>query len=177
MAKKKLITEATVLAALHAVDYEAVGLAGFGRPGNYVQRQFHRWTKQYLASQTEEIESFDKLMAWIPERMPEAEETTIVHGDYGLHNMIFAPAEPRVVGLVDWELSTLGNPLADVSYFASRFFSEDPRRLVPLVPGENGLPTVDELLAEYTEFCGREIPDFTFYVVYNLFRSAAIVQV
>ena len=165
-----------VLAALHAVDYGAVGLGDFGRPGNYIQRQYHRWTKQYLASQTEEIESFQKLMAWLPERMPTEEETTIVHGDYGLHNMMFAPTEARVVGLLDWELSTLGNPLADISYFASRFFSEDPRRVVPMAPGENGLPTVPEVLADYTEFSGREVPDFTFYVVYNMYRSAAIVQ-
>lgn len=163
-----------VLAALHAVDYEAVGLGEFGRPGNYVQRQYHRWTKQYVASQTEEIESFNRLMEWLPERMPEAEETTIVHGDYGLHNMMFAPAEPRMVGLLDWEISTLGNPLSDIAYFCSRFFSADPEH--PIEQGVGGVPTARELVSEYEEFSGRTVSDFPFYVVFNMYRSAAIVQ-
>jgi aminoglycoside phosphotransferase (APT) family kinase protein len=163
-----------VLAALHAVDYEAVGLGDFGRPGNYVQRQFHRWTKQYLASQTEEIESFNKLMEWLPERMPEREETTIVHGDYGLHNMMFAPEGQRIVGLLDWELSTLGNPLSDIAYFCSRFFSADPAN--PINQGVDGVPMAAELVAEYEEYSGRAVSEFPFYVVFNMYRSAAIVQ-
>ena len=170
-----LFREATrVLAALHAVDYEAVGLGTFGRPGNYVQRQFHRWTKQYLASQTEEIESFNKLMEWLPGRMPEDEETTIVHGDPGMHNMMFAPDAPRVVGLLDWEISTLGNPLSDVAYFCSRFYSADPDK--PIEPGQNGVPSWEEILAHYEGFSGRTVTDFPFYVVFNMYRSAAIIQ-
>ena len=163
-----------VLAALHAVDYEAVGLGSFGRPGNYVQRQYHRWTKQYIASQTEEIESFNQLMAWLPERMPEKEDTTIVHGDFSLHNIMFAPDEPRIVGLLDWEISTLGNPLSDIAYFCSRFYSADPA--TPVVPGQDGAPRTEELLEQYEQLSGRTVTDFPFYVVFNLYRSAAIVQ-
>lgn len=163
-----------VLAALHAVDYEAVGLGDFGRPGTYVQRQYKRWTKQYLASQTEEIESFDKLMEWLPSRMPADEETTIVHGDPGMHNMMFAPDGPTIVGLLDWEISTLGNPLSDLAYFASRYYSADLDN--PVTAGVNGVPTIPELVADYEEFSGRTVTDFPFYVVFNMYRSAAIIQ-
>ena len=163
-----------VLAALHAVEHEAVGLGSFGRPGNYVQRQYHRWTKQYIASQTEEIESFNQLMEWLPGRMPEEEETTIVHGDFSLHNIMFAPDEPRIVGLLDWEISTLGNPLSDIAYFCSRFYSADPA--TPVVPGQDGAPRTEELLEQYEQLSGRTVTDFHFYVVFNMYRSAAIVQ-
>ena len=162
-----------VLAALHAVDHEAVGLGSFGRPGNYVQRQYHRWTKQYLASQTEEIESFNQLMAWLPERMPEAEETTIVHGDFSLHNIMFAPDAPRIVGLLDWEISTLGNPLSDIAYFCTRFYSADPGAVLP---GAEGGAPIGELVEQYEQLSGRTVTDFPFYVVFNMYRSAAIVQ-
>ncbi|PZC41525.1 MAG: putative kinase, aminoglycoside phosphotransferase (APT) family [Chloroflexi bacterium] len=163
-----------VVASLHAVDYEAVGLGDFGRPGTYVQRQYKRWTKQYVASQTEEIASFNKLMEWLPSQMPAAAETTIVHGDPGLHNMMFAPDGPRIVGLLDWEISTLGNPLSDVAYFASRFYSAEPEHAVTV--GRNGVPTPPELVADYEEFSGRTVTDFPFYVVFNMYRTAAIVQ-
>ena len=105
-----------VIAALHRVDYRAVGLADFGKPGNYLGRQIDRWTKQYRASETERIDAMDRLIAWLPENIPAADETAIVHGDYRLDNLIFHPTEPRVVAVLDWELSTLGHPLADFAY-------------------------------------------------------------
>src|SRR5688572_24334990 len=105
-----------VLAALHKVDYAAIGLADYGKPGNYFARQIARWTKQYKAPETETIEAMDRLAAWLPENIPEGDETTIVHGDYRLDNIIFHPTEPKILAVLDWELGTLGHPLADFSY-------------------------------------------------------------
>jgi hypothetical protein len=104
------------LSRLHAVDYVALGLADFGRPGSYVARQISRWGKQYKASETEKIESMDRLLDWLPAHLPANDETVLVHGDYRLDNMIFHPSEPRVLGIIDWEISTLGDPLAELSY-------------------------------------------------------------
>src|SRR6476469_4297188 len=105
-----------VIAALHRVDYAAIGLADYGKPGNYFQRQVDRWSRQYRASETEKIEAMDRLMEWLPANIPAGDETAIVHGDYRLDNMIFHPTEPRVLAVLDWELSTLGHPMADFSY-------------------------------------------------------------
>ena len=105
-----------VLARLHAVDYAALGLADFGRPGSYVARQISRWGKQYKASETETIEAMDRLLDWLPAHLPQNDETVLVHGDYRLDNMVFHPTEPRVLGVIDWEISTLGDPLAELSY-------------------------------------------------------------
>src|SRR5215472_876229 len=105
-----------VLARLHRVDWRAIGLADFGRTGNYVARQIHRWTTQYRASETEKIDSMERLIAWLPEHIPADDTTTLVHGDYRLANMIIHPREPRVVAVLDWELSTLGHPLGDLAY-------------------------------------------------------------
>ncbi len=164
-----------VQAALHGVDHGGVGLGDFGRPGNYCRRQIGRWTKQYLASQTEEIVSIDRLMEWLPERVPEQEETTLVHGDFGMHNVVFDAKAPRVIGVLDWELSTLGNPFSDVAYFCLRHLVDDPR-FRPLRPGD-GVPTITEIVADYCGFAGKEaIRDWTFYLAFNLFRLAAISQ-
>ena len=105
-----------VIAALHKVDYAAVGLGDYGKPGNYFERQVARWTKQYRASETETIEAMDRLIDWLPANIPPGDETTIVHGDFRLDNTIFHPTEPRIIAVLDWELSTLGHPLADFSY-------------------------------------------------------------
>jgi aminoglycoside phosphotransferase (APT) family kinase protein len=105
-----------VIAALHRVDFAAVGLGDYGKPGNYFERQVARWTKQYRASETETIEAMDRLIEWLPAHIPPGDETTIVHGDYRLDNAIFHPTEPRIVAVLDWELSTLGHPLADFAY-------------------------------------------------------------
>src|SRR5262249_38073844 len=105
-----------VVAALHRVDYAAKGLADFGKPGNYFARQIDRWSRQYKASETEPIAAMDRLIDWLPRNIPPGERTSIVHGDYRLDNVIFHPREPRILAVLDWELSTLGHPLADFSY-------------------------------------------------------------
>src|SRR5262249_45968684 len=105
-----------VLGRLHSVDLAAVGLTDYGRPGNYFSRQIHRWTQQYRASETEKIEAMERLIEWLPGHIPEDDQTTVVHGDYRSGNMLMHPTEPRVVAVLDWELSTLGHPLADLAY-------------------------------------------------------------
>ena len=110
-----------VLAALHSVDYRALGLADFGKPGNYIERQVARWTQQYRASETEKIDAMERLIEWLPKHIPAGEQTSIVHGDFRLDNTIFHPAEPRILAVLDWELSTLGHPLVDFAYFCMRY--------------------------------------------------------
>ncbi len=168
-----------VLAAVHAVDYKAVGLETYGRPGNYYERQISRWTKQYNASRTEDLASMEKLLEWVPAHLPESSETTIAHGDFRLANMVFHPTEPRIVAVLDWELSTLGHPLADLGYscmeFNADFYGEV--RLRGPDRARLGIPSEDEMVAEYCRASGRDrIDNWKFYVIYNLFRSAAIVQ-
>ncbi len=168
-----------VLAALHQVDYRAVGLEDFGRPGNYYARQISRWTKQYLASRTEEIEAMDRLIEWLPAHIPQADETVIVHGDYRLGNVIVHPEEPRIVAVLDWELSTLGHPLADLGYVCQSYYTEegDAHGLNRPDLAELGIPSEQALVARYCELTGRAgIENWHFYLVYNLFRSAAIIQ-
>ncbi len=162
-----------VLAALHAVDHNAVGLGEFGRPGNYYVRQINRWTKQYIASQTVDIPAMDHLMKWLPDNVPEDDTTTLVHGDYRLGNCIVHPTQPRISAVLDWELSTLGHPLADLAYcYVACFMATgEPAELLP------GLPTEDEFIQLYCARTGRVgVPDWTFYKVFQLFRLAAIVQ-
>ena len=162
-----------VLAALHAVDYEAVGLGDFGRHGNYYERQIGRWSKQYVASKTEEIPAMDKLMAWLPDNIPQDPLTVLVHGDYRLGNTIVHPTQPKISAVLDWELSTFGHPLADLAYCYCACFMGLHHEAVP----REGLPTEDQFVARYCELTGREgIPDWTFYKVFQLFRLAAIVQ-
>jgi aminoglycoside phosphotransferase (APT) family kinase protein len=170
---------ARVLAKLHSVDPGAVGLADFGRPGNYYERQIGRWTKQYEASKTEQIDAMDKLMAWLPERIPEQGETVIVHGDYRLGNALIHPTEPRIVAVLDWELSTLGDGLADLGYICQDYHGDsyNDAGLTGVDLGALGIPTEDELVAEYCRHAGREpIANWPFYVIYNMFRSASIIQ-
>jgi aminoglycoside phosphotransferase (APT) family kinase protein len=168
-----------VLAALHTLDPAAVGLADFGRPGNYYARQIARWSRQYIASQTEDIPAMKALMEWLPAHLPESDETRIVHGDYRIGNCIVHPKEPRVVAVLDWELSTLGHPLGDLAYFCQGYHGE-------AVPGETlvgvdlaaqGIPSEAEVLARYCALTGRDaISHWSFYLVFVMFRSAAIVQ-
>lgn len=163
------------LGALHCVDIDGVGLETFGKPGNYYARQIHRWSGQYLASETQKYPAMDSLMAWLPENIPEDDEASIIHGDFRLPNCIVDPTEPQVAAILDWELSTIGHPLADLSYMcASEFYGEIPY-------GEEhrkmGLLSEEETLQYYCEVTGRErIDNWPFYIIFNLFRSAAIVQ-
>jgi len=160
-----------VMAALHAVDHESVGLGDFGRPGNYYARQISRWSKQYIASKTEELESMERLMEWLPEHIPESDETTIVHGDYRIGNTIIHPTKAKLAAVLDWELSTLGHPLADLAYFVA--YSKQAH-----ADGPNpDIPSEDEIVAAYCTYADRKsIDHWNFYMVFTLFRSAGISQ-
>ena len=168
-----------VLAALHRVDHEAVGLGDFGRPGNYYARQISRWSKQYRASETERIEAMDRLIDWLPENIPESDQSGIVHGDYRLGNCIVHPSEPRIVSVLDWELSTLGHPLADLAYCCMGYRADTGHTgsFLEIDFAATGIPTEDEFVGRYCRLTGRdEIEHWTFYVAFALFRMAAIVQ-
>jgi aminoglycoside phosphotransferase (APT) family kinase protein len=170
---------ARVLAALHAVDPEAVGLSDFGRPGNYYARQISRWSRQYVDSKTDEIASMEALMEWLPANVPSSEETGIVHGDYRIGNCILHPASPKIAAVLDWELSTLGHPLADLAYFCQNYRGEATpgSSLVGLDLAAMGIPDEEAFVARYCELAGRAgIDHWAFYMVFVMFRSAAIVQ-
>ena len=168
-----------VIAALHQVDYRAIGLADYGKPGNYFARQIGRWSKQYLASETEKIEAMDNLIAWLPNNIPAGDETAIVHGDYRLDNLIFHPTEPRILAILDWELSTLGHPLADFSYHCMSWHIAPGnfRGIGGLDLAAMGIPVEAEYVASYCKRTGRErIDNWDFYLAYNMFRIAGILQ-
>lgn len=167
-----------VLARLHTVDWQALGLADFGRPGNYFARQIHRWTQQYRASETEKIEAMERLIAWMPEHVPAGDETTLVHGDYRLGNVIIHPTEPRVAAVLDWELSTLGHPLADLAYNCLPYrFTREWEGLADKNLVELGLPTEQAYVAAYCRRAGRAgIPAWEFCLAFAMFRLAAIAQ-
>jgi aminoglycoside phosphotransferase (APT) family kinase protein len=168
-----------VIAALHQVDVERQNLSDFGKPGNYFARQIARWTKQYKASETERIEAMDRLAAWLPENIPPDDETTIVHGDFRLDNLIWSPTEPRILAVLDWELSTLGHPLADFSYHCMgyRLSPEEFRGLSGADLEALGVPSEEEYVAAYCRRTGRSrIEHWDFYIAYNMFRLAGIMQ-
>jgi len=169
------------LAKIHQVDWEAAGLSDFGKSGNYMARQISRWTKQYEASKTDHIESMENLMEWLSAHVPDDDCTTIVHGDFRLENLIIHPTEPRVVATLDWELSTLGHPLADLAYncfgyyFPSR--GEQLSGFGDLDLKAFGIPSEKDYMAAYCRRTGREkINDWEFFVAFGIFRLAAIVQ-
>lgn len=167
------------LAALHSVEYEAVGLGDYGKPGNYFARQVERWTRQYRASQTDDLPEVEGLIDWLPRTVPEQTRTSIVHGDFRIDNMIFAPAEPKILAVLDWELSTLGDPLADFSYFLMSWATEPEGRsgVKGLTGPETGIPTIDQMVGRYCAATGRDgVPDLNWYFAYNLFRLTGIVQ-
>ena len=168
-----------VIAALHQVNPVDVGLETFGKPGNYFQRQIARWSRQYLEANTENIESLHALIQWLPENIPEGDQTSIVHGDYRLDNIVFHPTEPRAIGLLDWELATLGHPMADFAYHCMSWHI--PATLWRGIGGLDlaalGIPEEADYVKRYTAatgFAGLEHWDF--YIAYNLFRMAAILQ-
>ncbi|MDU3132210.1 MAG: phosphotransferase family protein, partial [Bradyrhizobium sp.] len=161
------------LAKLHTYDPAAIGLADFGKPGNYFARQVDRWTKQYRASETEHLPEMEKLIEWLPRTLPAQQRVSIVHGDYRLDNMIFHATEPRVIAVLDWELSTLGDPMADFTYLLMQW----------IMPGLDGvdlkarnIPTMEEAAAIYCAVTGVVLPDLNWYFAYNLFRLAGILQ-
>ena len=167
------------LAALHTTDYQAAGLGEYGKPGNYFERQVSRWTKQYRAAETEHMEPVERLIEWLPRTLPRQTGTAIVHGDFRVDNMIFAPAEPRILAVLDWELSTLGDPLADFSYFLMSWVTQPEGRsgVMGMTGPETGIPTIDEVVARYCAATGRGgMPDLNWYFAYNLFRLTGIVQ-
>ncbi len=169
------------MAALHNVDVDAVGLRDFGRPGNYFERQLGRWSKQYRASETRTITAMESLMPWLAAHMPEDDGTvSLVHGDYRLDNMMFHPTEPRVIALLDWELSTLGHPLADLANQCMAWMLPREGRIKGLGGVDRaalGIPTDEAYIARYCERTGRKgIENWNFYLVFSLFRLAAILQ-
>ena len=180
-AERRAIYEAKTrtLADLHNVDYAAIGLADYGKPGNYFSRQVDRWSKQYRASETQPIEEMNRLMDYLAASTPADDQTTIVHGDYRLDNMILHPTEPRVIAVLDWELSTLGNPMADFTYFLMQWVLPATERTGLL--GRDlkalGIPSVEETVELYCSRTGRSgVPALDWYFAYNLFRLAAICQ-
>jgi aminoglycoside phosphotransferase (APT) family kinase protein len=168
-----------VIAALHRLDHAALGLADFGRPGNYLQRQIARWTRQYRGAETRRIESMERLIAWLPEHIPAGEELALVHGDYHLNNMIFHPSEPRVLAVLDWELSTLGDPRVDFAYHCLDWML--PPQMLGRLGGVDvqalGIPAMDAYRADYCRHTGRDaIEHFDYYQAFGLFRIAAVHQ-
>lgn len=167
------------LAALHATDHVAIGLEDFGKAGSYFSRQIARWGKQYQLSETETIPAMNKLIDWLPGSIPAGETTSIVHGDYRLDNMILHPSEPRVLAVLDWELSTLGDPLGDFTYHLMNWVMPSGQRsgLAGLNLEALGIPSMEEYTRLYCEGTGRTgIENLDWYFAYNLFRLAAILQ-
>jgi aminoglycoside phosphotransferase (APT) family kinase protein len=167
-----------VLARLHRVDYAAIGLADYGKAGGYAVRQIGRWSKQYAAAKTDDVPAMERLMAWLPAHIPAGDETTIVHGDYRLENMIWHATEPRVLAVVDWELGTLGHPLADLAYNCLPWHVPDRTRgdLTGLARSY-GIPSEADYVAAYGRRTGRDAgADWNFYLVLSLFRLASISQ-
>lgn len=170
----------STLATLHAVDPDAVGLADYGARGNYFERQIGRWTKQYRAAETERIDAMESLIGWLPGQIPASDETRIVHGDFRMDNLVFHPTEPRVIAVLDWELSTLGDPLADFAYHCLAWFTPPGalRGMAGLDLAALGIPALQDYIAAYCARSGRStgIPNMGFYLAYNLFRLAGIAQ-
>ena len=170
-----------VIAALHSVDYAALGLGDYGKPGRYIERQVARWTQQYRASETETVDAMERLIEWLPEHIPADEETGIVHGDFRLDNAIFHPREPRILAVLDWELSTLGHPLVDLAYLCTRYHlsAEQFRGLAGLDCAALQIPSEAECVADYCRRRGRApvAPrEWTYYLAFNMFRLTGILQ-
>ena len=170
-----------VIAALHTVDYAAAGLADYGKAGHYVERQVSRWTQQYRAAQTETIDAMERLIEWLPQHIPDDEETCIVHGDFRLDNAIFHPSEPKILAVLDWELSTLGHPLVDLAYFCMRYHlsADQFLGLAGLDVAALEIPGEAECVADYCRRRGRPpvAPrEWTYYLAFNMFRLTGILQ-
>jgi len=167
------------LAQLHQYDPAKIDLADYGKPGNYFARQVERWSKQYRASETQDIPEMNRLIEWLPQTAPPQERISVVHGDYRLDNLIFHPRETKIVAVLDWELSTLGDPLADFTYFLMNWSMPPEGRsgIAGLDWKALGIPTVEEASAYYCKLTGRDgLPNLDWYLAYNLFRMSAILQ-
>ncbi|MBL4739581.1 MAG: phosphotransferase [Sneathiella sp.] len=167
------------LAKMHNVDVDAAGLSDFGKKGSYFERQIGRWTKQYRASETDMVEPMENLIKWLPENMPDEGISTICHGDYRLENMIIHPTKPEVSAVLDWELCTLGHPLADLAYNCMTYHFMHPSSggLVDIDLGAMGIPTEQQYIDDYCRRTGRDgIENWEFYIAFSFFRLAAIVQ-
>ena len=163
------------LADLHNTDHEDIGLGDYGKPGNYMGRQVDRWTKQYKASETTHLEEMERLIEFLPKSLPAQERTSVVHGDYRLDNMVLHPTEPRVIAVLDWELSTLGEPLADFTYLLMNWVNGGVSQIPDLKA--HGIPSIDEYVAEYCRLTGRTgLHDLDWFFSYNMFRLAGICQ-
>lgn len=168
-----------VMARLHRVDYQAVGLGDFGRPGNYFERQIARWITQYQAAQTERIPDMDWLIGWMPKNIPAEDSVAIAHGDYRLENMIVHPTEPRVIAVLDWELATIGHPLADLAYNCMGYHVMNPSQggLTDVDFASSGIPREEDYVAAYCRRTGRtRIGNWNFYLSFSIFRLASIAQ-
>jgi aminoglycoside phosphotransferase (APT) family kinase protein len=175
--------EIATLAQLHSYVPEQIELGDYGKPGNYFARQVERWSKQYRASETGPIEPMEHLMAFLPRTVPAQERVSVVHGDYRLDNMIFHAHEPKVIAVLDWELSTLGDPLADFSYFLMLWHMPPASQgagssgVAGLDIKALGIPSIEEACAQYCALTGRTgIPNLDWYFAFNMFRIAAILQ-
>ena len=180
-AERRAVYEEAIrtLARLHSLDHASLGLDAFGRPGNYFARQVQRWTQQYRAAQTAEIEPVEKLIEWLPRTVPEQTRVAIIHGDYRIDNLIYARDDARLRAVLDWELSTIGDPLADFAYFAMNWSMPADGRsgLQGADLAGSGIPSLDEAVALYCACTGRDdMPDLHWYFAYNLFRLVGIVQ-
>ncbi|MGE0739958.1 MAG: phosphotransferase family protein [Hyphomonadaceae bacterium] len=168
-----------VLAQLHNTDHQAIGLGDYGKPGNYFARQIDRWSKQYRLSETDKNAQMDRLIEWLPQTIPPGERTSIVHGDYRLDNTILHPAEPRTIAVLDWELSTLGDPLGDFTYYLMNWvMPHDGRASLGGIDYVSlGIPSLEEVVSIYCRLTGRDgIPELDWYFSYNAFRLACILQ-
>ncbi|WP_114521677.1 phosphotransferase family protein [Altererythrobacter sp. ZODW24] len=166
------------MADLHMTDPNAIGMGDFGKPDNYCARQIARWTKQYRLSETETIPEMDRLIEWLPTTIPEQHASAIAHGDYRLDNMIFHKTEPKVIAVLDWELSTLGDPIADFAYLMLNWVNPPDGRagIGGLDHAAMGIPTMDEAVERYVKRTGFPVPPMDWYFAYNLFRLAGIIQ-
>lgn len=167
------------LARLHGIDYRAIGLEDYGRPGNYFERQIGRWIKQYRGAQTEEITPMERLIETLPGRIPKDDTTTIAHGDYRPENMMFHPTEPRIIAVLDWELSTIGHPLADLAFNCIIYHSHSITfgSLIGVDFETSGIPREEDYVAAYCRRTGRDgIEDWNFYLAFSMFRLASIGQ-
>ncbi|MEY2943809.1 MAG: hypothetical protein RLY97_1823 [Pseudomonadota bacterium] len=166
------------MAQLHSFDPEAIGMGDYGKPGNYFARQIARWSRQYLEDELAgRNEDMDALIAWLPQNIPDGDETRVIHGDFRCDNMVFHPTEPRILAVLDWELSTLGHPLADFAYHAMMY--RMPPNIVPGLGDADiaalNIPSEADYVAAYCRRVGREnMPDYEYYIIFNLFRLAAI---